>query len=120
MSACLRGGNSDAGLQRSFRAWSCRAEKTVDGMCQRGLDVKRVEHALAVVTTTHPVAVRHVKNNMAPALLPSHSHFAVHELHRATFENSSSKNGGRFSPYSRFGTHARERGQCRVVSQKRT
>ena len=49
--------------------------------------MKRVEHALAVVTTTHPVAVCHVKNNMAPALLPSHSPIAVHELHRRLREH---------------------------------
>jgi hypothetical protein len=53
----------------------CRAEKTVDGVIAQGVDVKRVEHAAAVVTTTHPVAVRHVNNNMAPAQLPSHSPF---------------------------------------------
>jgi len=29
-------------------------------------------HAVAVETTTHPVAGRHVKNNMALALLSSH------------------------------------------------
>ncbi|HKS55211.1 MAG TPA: hypothetical protein VJS12_07995 [Steroidobacteraceae bacterium] len=42
--------------------------------------MKRVEHALAVVTTTHPVAVRHVNNNMAAALLPSLSSLSVHRL----------------------------------------
>jgi len=39
---------------------------------QRGLFVRRVTHAVAVETTTHPVAGRHVKNNMVPALLSSH------------------------------------------------
>jgi hypothetical protein len=48
---------------------------------QRGLDVKRVMHAVAVETTTHPVAVRHVKNTMVPALLSSHCPAVVHELH---------------------------------------
>jgi hypothetical protein len=59
----------------------CRAEKTGRWSDARGLDVKRVVHAVAVVTTTHPVVVRHVKNNMAPTLLPSHWSIAVHELH---------------------------------------
>jgi hypothetical protein len=54
--------------KRSFRARSVVRKKQGRWSEQRGLDVKRVEHAVAVVTTTHPVAVRHVNNNMAPAL----------------------------------------------------
>jgi hypothetical protein len=84
------------------------------------LDVKRVEHAAAVVTTTHPVAVRHVKNNMAPALLPSHSHFAVHELHRRLREHHLQERRTLFAVLKGAAPHARERGQCRIVSQKRT
>jgi hypothetical protein len=47
-------------------------KKHVDGVMQRGLYVKRVMHAVAVETTTHPVVRRHVKNNMVLALLSSH------------------------------------------------
>ncbi len=49
--------------------------------------MKRVVHAVAVETTTHPVAVRHVKNNMAPALLPPHCTAVVHELHTRGAKN---------------------------------
>jgi hypothetical protein len=85
------------------------------------LDVKRVEHAVAVVTTTHPVAVRHVKNNMALALLPSHSHnAAVHELHRRLRQHPA-QNAGRLSPYSKVRHETRaSAGSAGSWSQKRT
>jgi hypothetical protein len=70
-------------------------KKQVDGVMQRGLLVKRVMHAVAVETTTHPVGARHVKNNMAPALLSSHCPPVVHELHmRLQNESRSSQHSG--------------------------
>ena len=74
--------------------------------------MKRVVHAVAVETTTHPVAVRHVKNNMALALLPSHCSAVVHELHAQLRERNS------FVSALRIRSGARER--CRVVLQNRT
>jgi hypothetical protein len=67
-------------------------KKHVDGMMQRGLFVKRVVHAVAVETTTHPVVRRHVKNNMVPALLSSHCSpdgKPLHELHEQLAERIS-------------------------------
>jgi hypothetical protein len=87
-------------------------KKHVDGMMQRGLFVKRVVHAVAVETTTHPVAVRHVKNNMAPALLSSHCPPVVHRLHARLPERKSVVTA------LRIRRGARER--CRVVMQNRS
>ena len=64
-------------------------KKQFDGVMQRGLCVKRVVHAVAVETTTHPVGARHVKKNMAPALLASHCPPGVHPLHARGFKNES-------------------------------
>jgi hypothetical protein len=84
------------------------------------LDVKRVEHAVAVETTTHPVAVRHVKNNMAPALFPPHCRVAVHELHRRLQKTPAARTAGDSASTQVSAPGAREREQCRVVSENRT
>ena len=95
-----------------LRAELSRGKNKVDGVMQRGLLVKRVMHAVAVETTTHPVGARHVKNNMAPALLSSHCPPVVHELHVRLPERKS------FEPALRIRRGARER--RRVVLQNRT
>jgi hypothetical protein len=87
-------------------------KKQVDGVMQRGLLVKRVVHAVAVETTTHPVGARHVKNNMALALLSSHCPPVVHPLHARLQERNS------FEPALRIRRGTRQRG--RVVLQNRT
>ena len=69
-------------------------------------------HAVAVETTTHPVAGRHVKNKMALALLSSHCSAVVHELHARLQERKSFGSALRI----RRGAH----GRCRVVLQNRT
>jgi hypothetical protein len=89
-------------------------------LMQRGLDVKRVEHAVAVETTTHPVAVCHVKNNMAPALFPPHCRAAVHELHGRLHERQHQERMAPAPVLKVSAPCAREREQCRDVSQKRT
>jgi len=94
------------------RAELSRGKNKVDGVMQRGLLVKRVMHAVAVETTTHPVGVRHVKNNMALALLSSHCPSLVHSLHVRPQERKS------FEPALRIRRGARER--RRVVLQIRT
>jgi hypothetical protein len=84
------------------------------------LDVKRVEHAVAVETTTHPVAVRHVKNNMAPALFPPHCRVAVHELHRRLQKRQLRERLAIRPVLKVSAPGARERERCRVVSENRT
>jgi hypothetical protein len=79
---------------------------------QRGLLVKRVMHAVAVETTTHPVGGRRVKNNMALALPSSYCPSLVHSLHVRAQERKS------FGPALRIRRGARER--RRVVLQNRT
>jgi hypothetical protein len=100
----------------AYKGPSARAivarKKQVDGVMQRGLFVKRVAHAVAVETTTHPVAGRHVEKKMALALLSSHCPPAVHELHAQLQERKS------FESALRIRRGARERG--RVVLQNRT
>ena len=86
---------------------SVARKKHVDGMMQRGLFVKRVVHAVAVETTTHPVVRRHVKNNMVPALLSSHccpDGKPLHELHEQLAERIS------FAAALRISRGARQRG----------
>jgi hypothetical protein len=95
----------------SVRAIVAR-KKHVDGVMQRGLFVKRVVHAVAVETTTHPVAGRHVEKKMALALLSSHCPPVVHGLHARLQERNS------FESALRIRRGARERG--RVVLQIRT
>ena len=90
-----------------------RGKKQLDGVMQRGLDVKRVVHAVAVETTTHPVAVRHVKNNMALALLSSHCPPVVHQLHVRRQERKSF-----WTALRMIRRGARQR--CRIVMQNRT
>jgi hypothetical protein len=89
-----------------------RGKNKVDGVMQRGLLVKRVMHAVAVETTTHPLGVRHVKNNMALALPSSYCLSLVHSLHVRAQERKS------FGPALRIRRGARER--RRVVLQNRT
>jgi hypothetical protein len=67
--------------------------------------VRRVMHAVAVETTTHPVAGRHVKNNMALALLSSHCSPVVHELPARLAERIS------FAAALRIGGDTRQRGR---------
>ena len=82
--------------------------------------MKRVEHAVAVETTTHPVAVRHVKNNMAPALFPPHCRVAVHELH-CRLQKCQLPERLAIRPALKVSARcAREREQCRVASENRT
>ena len=82
--------------------------------------MKRVEHAVAVETTTHPVAVCHVKNNMAPAPFPPHCRVAVHELHGRLQERHPQERMAVLPVLKVSARCAREREQFRVVSQKRT
>jgi hypothetical protein len=87
-------------------------KKQVDGVMQRGLFVKRVVHAVAVETTTHPIGERHVKNNMALALPSPHCSHFVHGLYPRLPERIS------FGPALRIRRGARKR--RRVVLQNRT
>ena len=76
--------------------------------------MKRVEHAVAVETTTHPVAVRHVKNNMAQALPLPHCRAAVHELHGRLRERQLQERMALLPVLKVSVRDAREREQCRV------
>jgi hypothetical protein len=89
-----------------------RGKNKVDGVMQRGLLVKRVTHAVAVETTTHPVGARRVKNNMALPLLSSHCPTLVHSLQVRPQERKA------FESALRIRRGARER--RRVVLQIRT
>src|SRR5215217_6317454 len=110
MRACVAEIQTPAYKGPSVRGTVAR-KKHVDGVMQRGLFVKRVVHAVAVETTTHPVVLRHVNKNMAPALFASHCLLFCERVARVA--RAARKERFPFAAALRIGRGARERaGSC--------